>query len=46
MQDSEGIAARLDQAMERSVEDYRDPWLEAYTPATPHQFASLLPIVQ
>jgi nitrite reductase (NADH) large subunit len=46
MEDSEGIAARLDEAMARSVADYRDPWLEAYTPATPNQFASLLPIVQ
>ncbi|HKO91348.1 MAG TPA: nitrite reductase large subunit NirB [Polyangiaceae bacterium] len=44
--DSEGIAARLDAALERSVASYRDPWLEASAPATPHQFASVLPIVQ
>jgi len=44
--DSEGIADRLDQAMQRSVDAYRDPWLEAVTPATANQFGSLLPIVQ
>jgi nitrite reductase (NADH) large subunit len=46
VEDREGIAARLDEAMERSVASYRDPWLEAVKPATPHQFASVLPIVQ
>jgi len=46
VEDSEGIAARLDEALERSVASYRDPWLEAVKPATPHQFASVLPIVQ
>jgi nitrite reductase (NADH) large subunit len=44
--DSEGIARRLDEQMQKSVDAYRDPWLEAYTPATPNQFASLLPVVQ
>ncbi len=44
--DSEGIAERLDQALQSSVDAYRDPWLEAVTPATPNQFASHLPIVQ
>jgi nitrite reductase (NADH) large subunit len=44
--DSEGIAARLDEQMQKSVDAYRDPWLEAHTPATPNQFASLLPVVQ
>jgi nitrite reductase (NADH) large subunit len=44
--DSDGIAARLDEQMQKSVDAYRDPWLEAYTPATPNQFASLLPVVQ
>jgi nitrite reductase (NADH) large subunit len=44
--DSEGIAAELDAALQRSVDAYRDPWLEAQTPATPNQFASHLPIVQ
>jgi nitrite reductase [NAD(P)H] large subunit len=44
--DSEGIAARLDQALQKSVDGYRDPWREAHTPATANQFASHLPIVQ
>jgi nitrite reductase (NADH) large subunit len=44
VEDSEGIAARLDADMQKSVDAYRDPWQEAYTPATPNQFASLLPV--
>jgi nitrite reductase (NADH) large subunit len=44
--DSEGIAERLDAAMQRSVDAYRDPWLEAHSPATPNQFRSMLPVVQ
>jgi nitrite reductase (NADH) large subunit len=44
--DSEGIADRLDQAMQRSVDAFRDPWLEADAPATSHQFTETLPIVQ
>jgi nitrite reductase (NADH) large subunit len=46
VEDSEGSAARLDLALQRSVDAYRDPWQEAHTPATPNQFASVLPIVQ
>jgi len=44
--DSEGIAERLDQALQRSVDAYRDPWLEGTTPATPNQFRQSVPIVQ
>ncbi|MDQ6706059.1 MAG: NAD(P)/FAD-dependent oxidoreductase, partial [Acidobacteriota bacterium] len=44
--DSEGIADRLDRAIQDSVDSYRDPWREAYAPATPNQFASLLPVLQ
>ncbi|MEO8177228.1 MAG: nitrite reductase large subunit NirB [Deltaproteobacteria bacterium] len=44
--DSEGLAERLDAALQRSVDGYADPWREAYAPKTPNQFASLLPIVQ
>jgi nitrite reductase (NADH) large subunit len=44
--DSEGIAERLDQAIQRSVDAYRDPWQEAHAPATANQFSSMLPIVQ
>jgi nitrite reductase (NADH) large subunit len=44
--DSEGIAAHLDEALQQSVDAYYDPWKEAYRPATPNQFASLLPVLQ
>lgn len=42
IQDSEGIAARLDEAMQAAVDAYVDPWEEAVQPATPHQFAAAL----
>ena len=45
VEDSEGIAARLDASMQRTVEAYVDPWLEAHTPATANQFVSTLPMV-
>ena len=44
--DSEGIASYLDAEMQKSVDAYYDPWREAYTPATPNQFATLLPVLQ
>jgi nitrite reductase (NADH) large subunit len=44
--DSEGLAERLDEALQRSVDAYRDPWLEGGAPATPNQFREVLPIVQ
>ncbi len=43
--DSEGIAARLDAAMQATVEAYVDPWLEAEQPATQNQFVSTLPVL-
>ena len=46
VEDSEGIAAALDAALERSIEAYRDPWQEANAEATPNQFRQTLPIVQ
>ena len=46
MDDSEGIAAHLDEEMKRTIAAYKDPWEEAYAPATANQFASLLPILQ
>jgi nitrite reductase (NADH) large subunit len=46
VEDSEGIAARLDEALRRSVAAYRDPWREAVAPKTANQFASSLPVVQ
>jgi nitrite reductase (NADH) large subunit len=44
--DSEGIAERLDAAMQKSVDAYADPWREAYAPKTENQFKTLLSIVQ
>lgn len=43
--DSEGIAARLDEAMAASVAAYRDPWLERRAAATPGQFRTALPLI-
>jgi nitrite reductase (NADH) large subunit len=43
--DSEGIAARLDAAMQATVDAYVDPWLEADQPATANQFVSTLPVM-
>ena len=40
--DEEGIAARLDESMQASVDAYVDPWLEADAPKTPGQFADAL----
>jgi nitrite reductase (NADH) large subunit len=43
VEDREGIAAGLEQELEASMAAYRDPWLEASTPATANQFAAALP---
>ena len=40
--DAEGIAERLDAAMDASIAAYRDPWLEAAEPVHPTQFTTLL----
>ncbi|MEU8419484.1 nitrite reductase large subunit NirB [Micromonospora sp. NPDC048835] len=42
--DGDGIAARLDAAMDASVAAYRDPWLERRDPVTPGQFRTSLPL--
>ncbi len=42
MHDSEGIAARLDEALQASIDAYTDPWLEADTPVHPRQFATVV----
>ncbi len=44
--DSEGIAARLDEDLERTLDAYEDPWQEALAPVTPNQFRGVLPVVQ
>jgi nitrite reductase (NADH) large subunit len=40
VQDSEGIAERLDSAIQASVDAYVDPWQEAESPVTSGQFDS------
>ncbi|MGY1743831.1 MULTISPECIES: nitrite reductase large subunit NirB [unclassified Blastococcus] len=46
LEDSEGICADLDAAMQRSVDAYRDPWgQDLAEPATPGQFRTSLPLV-
>jgi len=42
VEDSEGIAARLDAEIQASVDAYVDPWLEADRPHTTNQFAGVL----
>jgi nitrite reductase (NADH) large subunit len=42
--DSEGIAAQLDGALQASVDAARDPWMERDAPVTPHQFEVSLPV--
>jgi nitrite reductase (NADH) large subunit len=43
--DAEGIAQRLDAAMQASVDAYRDPWQEGREPVTAGQFRTSLPLV-
>ncbi|MGH3924698.1 MAG: Rieske (2Fe-2S) protein [Pseudonocardiaceae bacterium] len=38
VEDSDGIAGRLDEAMQQSVDAYRDPWQEHRQPVTEGQF--------
>jgi nitrite reductase (NADH) large subunit len=42
--DADGIAARLDAAMDAAVGAYRDPWKERQEPVTPGQFRTSLPL--
>ncbi|GAB1691572.1 nitrite reductase large subunit NirB [Krasilnikovia sp. M28-CT-15] len=42
--DADGIAERLDAAVEAHVATYRDPWQERATPVTPGQFRTSLPL--
>ncbi|GAB1640909.1 nitrite reductase large subunit NirB [Krasilnikovia sp. MM14-A1259] len=42
--DSDGIADRLDAAVAAHVTSYRDPWTERSAPVTPGQFRTSLPL--
>ncbi|WP_298990598.1 nitrite reductase large subunit NirB [uncultured Pseudokineococcus sp.] len=45
LEDSDGLVAELDAALEESVGAYRDPWAEGAEPRTPGQFRTALPLV-
>ncbi len=45
MEDSEGIAGRLDREIAESKAAYKDPWKEALLPANEIQYATLLPVL-
>ncbi|MDQ2728664.1 MAG: nitrite reductase large subunit NirB [Actinomycetota bacterium] len=42
--DSEGIAHRLEAEMQKAIDAYKDPWKEAESPVTPGQFRTSLPL--
>jgi nitrite reductase (NADH) large subunit len=42
--DSEGIAERLDAEVQKHADTYRDPWLDGKEPASPGQFRTSLPL--
>ncbi|MDQ2792086.1 MAG: nitrite reductase large subunit NirB, partial [Actinomycetota bacterium] len=46
VEDRDGIAGQLDEAMQHSVDSYRDPWQEHRQPATEGQFRDALPLVE
>ncbi|MGH3787920.1 MAG: nitrite reductase large subunit NirB [Pseudonocardiaceae bacterium] len=46
VQDRDRIAGRLDEAMQQSVDAYRDPWQEHRQPVTDGQFRDALPLVE
>ena len=43
--DSEGIAERLEAEIAASKAAYKDPWKEAWSQAAPNQFASELRVI-
>jgi nitrite reductase (NADH) large subunit len=45
MQDSEGIAAQLEENLAKSTAAYRDPWEQAFTTAPKEQFQAVLPVM-
>ncbi len=42
--DADGIAERLDAAVQAHADSYVDPWLEGASPAEPGQFRTALPL--
>ncbi len=45
VEDSEGLAAGLDERMQKSVDAYRDPWQDGREPSSVGQFRSSLPLL-
>jgi nitrite reductase (NADH) large subunit len=45
VEDSDGMAAGLDEGIQQAVDAYRDPWAEGAEPVTPGQFRPSLPLV-
>jgi len=45
VEDSEGIAERLEREIAASKAAYKDPWQEAYVAPVENQFSSLLPVL-
>jgi hypothetical protein len=45
VEDSEGIAERLDREIAESKAGYQDPWKDMVRSATPNKFATLLPVI-
>ncbi|HET9254398.1 MAG TPA: nitrite reductase large subunit NirB [Pseudonocardiaceae bacterium] len=46
VEDRDGIADQLDEAVARSVAAYRDPWQEHANPVTEGQFRTALPLIE
>ena len=46
VKDRDGIAGRLDEAMQQSIDAYYDPWQEHRHPVTEGQFRDALPLVE
>jgi nitrite reductase (NADH) large subunit len=45
VEDADGLAAGLDERMQKSVDAYRDPWKDGREPASVGQFRSALPLL-
>jgi nitrite reductase (NADH) large subunit len=44
VRDEEGLAAKLDEAVQAAVDAYADPWEEATRPVHPQQFSEIVPL--
>jgi len=46
VEDRDGIASQLDEAIQHSIDAYRDPWQEHRHPVTEGQFRPALPLIE